>query len=65
MKITQVYKTSKGTFWSLDEALKKCNRKKYFDCRPGDPGEYEKPEICHVLLDDYGECFELKQVEVK
>ena len=64
MKIEQVFKTSKGLFWSLEEAEKKGNRKKDTDPRSQNFGKYEPIEVKYVLVSDFGQVFELKEVNV-
>jgi hypothetical protein len=51
MEIKKVYTTSKGIFWSAEEALKKVNRVKGYGSRPGDPFEYEPVCESFVLVD--------------
>lgn len=65
MEIKSVFKTSKGLFWSFEEASKKQNRSK--DTDPRSPGfnQYEPVEKTFVLMSDWGDKFELKQIEVK
>lgn len=64
MKIEKVFKTSKGLFWSLEEAEKKANRQKDTDPRSSTYRKYEAIQCCHVLVSDQGAVFELKEASV-
>lgn len=76
MRVERVYKTSKGTFWSKEDAEKKTNRVKVFG-RLGDLAEYEPVQEVFVLIVDVQidqgvrgigteSCaFELSKVDVK
>lgn len=59
-----VYRTSKGTFWNLRDAMKKENRAKEFGSRPGDGSNYEQPQQAYVLVVD-GYQFEMKEIDIK
>lgn len=64
MNIKQIYTTSKGRFWFLEEANSKANRKKQYGSRPGDTAEYEPVNESFVLVDG-DNAFELNSVKVK
>jgi hypothetical protein len=72
MEIKKVYKTSKGLFWTKEEAEKKKNRAKNSD--PYYAGmsleyRYEPVREAYVLVtwkdQDYGMTFELNPVEIR
>lgn len=66
MYIKKIFKTSKGLFWSKDDADLKSNRQRIFGSRPGDPKEYEQVEEAYVLCTGISdEVFELKCADVK
>ena len=63
MEIKQVFKTSKGLFWTLEEASTKKNREK--DTDPYSPyfGKYEEIQFRYVLVQD-NNSFALNQIQV-
>ena len=68
MEIIKVYKTSKGTFWSKEEAEKKKNREKEKEFYNTEY-QYEKVREVYVLVtwkdQDSGMAFELNPVEIQ
>ena len=72
MEIKKVYKTSKGLFWTKEEAEKKKNRAKNSDPYYADMSleyRYEPVREVYVLVymldQDYGMTFELNPVEIQ
>jgi hypothetical protein len=77
MEIKKVYKTSKGLFWTKEEAEKLKNREKDFDIPPRYVGgsmeySYEPVREAYVLFTwkdqdycIYGMTFELNPVEIR
>lgn len=64
--IQKVYKTSRGFFWSIEEAQRKENCEKIYD-RGGSFAEYETPKGVFVLIDDTKEktvVFQLQPIEM-
>ena len=64
MKIVKAFKTSRGIFFTKEEASKKNNRVKDYGSRPGDPQEYEVVKEIFVLEGE-GKFFELNEVDLK
>lgn len=65
MTIQKVYTTSKGTFWSREDAEKKCNRAVLYGSRPGDSTEREKVRESYILIDEDHNVFALTKVDVQ
>ena len=63
--VVRAYKTSKGIFWSINKANRKCNRKQILDDRDGSLIGYETPIQIYVLRSDITTAiFELKEITV-
>ena len=77
MEIKKVYRTSKGTFWSREEAEKKQNREKEYYVNVFPEHWYEPVREVYVLMTDVevdagvrgignvSMVFELKPVEIQ
>lgn len=65
MEVRKVFSTSRGLFWSAEEANKKMNRAIVYGSHPGEETREEVKEEFVLVTGKSNEIFQLKQVSVK